>query len=74
MVFSIHSAKDILKELPIPASTLKSLTQTNGKFYYTNLEKQAQIPCVAIQEDDPFETLIQSFQHDSSVFLLNNTG
>jgi PAS domain S-box-containing protein len=74
MVFSINSAKDILKELPIPASTLKSLTQTNGIFYYTNFEKQVQIPCAAIHEDDPFETLIQSFQYDSSVFLLNDTG
>ena len=71
MVFSIQSAKDVLKNISGPASPLKQLTQSNGKIYYTPSEKTSQIPCKIINEDDSIEILIQSFKHHSEVVLLN---
>lgn len=71
MVFSIQSAKYVLKNLPGPASPLNRLTQSNGKIYYTPLEKTSQIPCKIINEDDSIDILIQSFKHHSAVVLLN---
>nr|WP_263325175.1 sigma 54-interacting transcriptional regulator [Neobacillus sp. Marseille-Q6967] len=71
MVFSIQSAKDVLKNFPGPTTPLKQLTQSNGKIYYTPSENTSQFPCKIINEDDSLDILIQSFKHHSAVVLLN---
>ncbi|WP_312474232.1 sigma 54-interacting transcriptional regulator [Neobacillus sp.] len=47
------------------------IEQNNGEFFYRFSEETAAIPCKVINEDDSFDTLIQSFSCHSAVVILD---
>jgi PAS domain S-box-containing protein len=72
MVFSIPTAKDILKSSFFKTSREKYLfEQKNGDYFYRISEKAPMLPCKALDEDASIETLIQLFNHHSAAIILD---
>ncbi|KKI92135.1 histidine kinase [Bacillus sp. SA1-12] len=72
MVFSLPSVKEIIKRFLIETPFDKhQIEQKNGEFYYRSTANTPEGPCMVVNEDDSFSTLIQAFNDHSTAVILD---